>query len=136
MLKFVFTCGDINGIGPEIVVKSLNKITVRNSSSKFFFLCPSNILDVTFSNINPSFDYEIIKKSKDDFSYQVSILDLGKVKLRAGIPTKLSGETAYKALYESFKIVDSGVANAVITAPVSKTALKMAGFSRSNGNVC
>lgn len=128
MLKFVFTCGDINGIGPEIVVKSLNKITAINPSTKFFFLCPSNILEVTFSNINPSFGYEVIEEPNDGFSYQVSILDLGKAKLKAGIPTKSSGETAYKALYESFKLVKSGAANAVITAPVSKTALNIAGI--------
>ena len=128
MLKFVFTCGDINGIGPEIAVKSLNKITIKHPSTKFYFLCPSDILDNTFSFVNPSFDYNIIKSTKTNSSCQVSIIDLGKVKRNTGIPTKISGETAFKALYQSYKTIESGATNAVITAPVSKTALRMAGI--------
>ena len=128
MLKFVFTCGDINGIGPEIVVKTLNKITLRNPSTKFFFICPSKVLDTTFSFLNPIFDYEIINDIKSKSSHQVTIINSGKVNTKKGFPTVSSGKTAYQALVKSFALLKAGASDAVITAPVSKTALHMAGI--------
>lgn len=128
MLKFVFTCGDINGIGPEIVVKTLNKITVKNPSTKFYFICPSNVLDTTFSFLNPSLDYEIVTDARNRSSYRVTIINLGKVKTEKGFPTISSGQTAYKALVKSYKLLETGASDAVVTAPISKTALRMAGI--------
>ncbi len=128
MLKFVFTCGDINGIGPEIVVKALNKITVKNPSTKFFFICPSNVLDTTFSFLNPSFDYEIVRNNKNSSSYQVTIINIGKIKTKKGFPTISSGLTAFQSLVKSYQSLKLGASDAVVTAPVSKTALRMAGI--------
>ncbi len=34
MNTIAFTCGDINGIGPEITIKALNKISAKNNKSK------------------------------------------------------------------------------------------------------
>ena len=129
MLKFVFTCGDINGIGPEIVVKSLNKITAQNPTTKFFFICPSNVLENTFTFVKPLFDFKIVKKLSKDAVQQVTLIDIGKAKLNRGVPTKSSGQIAFKSLVESYKLLQSGAANAVVTASVSKTALRMAGIN-------
>jgi len=129
MLKFVFTCGDINGIGPEIVLKTLNKITYLNPTTKFYYLCSSNVIDKTFTFISPSFDYNINKNIKNNSSHQVTIIDLGKAKLNEGIPTKISGQFAYRSLLNSYKLLESGAADAVVTAPISKTALHMAGIN-------
>ena len=35
MKRFIFTCGDINGIGPEIALKALNKITSGSKETQF-----------------------------------------------------------------------------------------------------
>ena len=43
MKRFVFTCGDINGIGPEIALKALNKITSKNKTTQFILIIPENI---------------------------------------------------------------------------------------------
>lgn len=129
MLKFVFTCGDINGIGPEIVIKTLNKITDQNPISKFYFICPSNIIENTFTFVKPAFKYEMVKKLSANLSCQVTIIDQGKAKLNPGYPTRSSGQAAYKSLSESYRLLETGAANAVITAPVSKTAINMAGMN-------
>ena len=39
MSNYAFTCGDVNGIGPEIVVKTLNKLK-HTSKRKIIFICP------------------------------------------------------------------------------------------------
>jgi 4-hydroxy-L-threonine phosphate dehydrogenase PdxA len=49
MKKFVFTCGDINGIGPEIVIKTLNRI--HETGDKYIFLCPGNVFENTIKGL-------------------------------------------------------------------------------------
>jgi len=47
---------------------------------------------------------------------------------KTGYPTKSSGLASYKSLETSFSFLKSNIADAVITAPVSKTALHLAGI--------
>ncbi|MHB8853541.1 MAG: 4-hydroxythreonine-4-phosphate dehydrogenase PdxA [Ignavibacteriaceae bacterium] len=128
MNKFVFTCGDVNGIGPEIVVKTLNKIH-SNKDDKFYFICPNDV----FLNI--------IKKTKSHFKYQfssninyaetesITIVDIGEIKQKTGTPTKESGAVAYKAIQLAFDYTKRNFVDAIITSPISKTALKLAGIN-------
>jgi len=129
MNRFVITCGDINGIGPEIVVKSLNRLTIRSKKSKYYFICPQNIFQKTIKQVKPNFDHEIISPNEaEKSSSKVSIIKLPDCRETTGYPTKFSGLASYKALQISFSFLKSKIADAVITAPVSKTALNMAGI--------
>ncbi len=131
MSKFVFTCGDINGIGPEIVIKTLNKITSYNSSDRFYFICPLNIFQAAISHIEPTFSYEIVNQKEQDSSDIVTVINSGTAKQSIGKPTITSGKASYKSLVLSYKLLRKGDADAVITAPISKTAIKMAGINFS-----
>jgi 4-hydroxythreonine-4-phosphate dehydrogenase len=128
MSKFVFTCGDVNGIGPEVVIKAINKSTSLNQPVKIYFVCPSNVFNNTIKQVNPEFEFGILKSLKRETKRSVSIIDIGNVRQNIGKPTVRSGKTAYKALSISYDLINSGHANAVITAPVSKTAINRAGF--------
>lgn len=129
MSRIVFTCGDINGIGPEISIKALNKLTSKKTEDQFILIIPQNIFEQTKKLVEPMFRYAFLTDDNSKLSSEpgVSILPLKSHKQRVGLPTKTSGEAAFSALNKSFKLVDSGLADAVITAPVSKTALKLAG---------
>jgi len=129
MNRFVITCGEINGIGPEIVVKSLNRATLRRKKSKYYFICPKNIFQKTIEQVKPGFDFKIISPNEaDESSSKVSIIKLPNCREKTGYPTKSSGLASYKALQTSFSFLKSNIADAVITAPVSKTALNMSGI--------
>ena len=128
MGNFVFTCGDVNGIGPEIVLKSLNGLAKSKNRDKYFFICPSNIFKSLSNRIKPQFEYSLYDdRSKFNVVSKVNILFLPDCKLVAGKPTKDSGETAYSALKVSYKLLKKNICDAIITAPVSKTALHLAG---------
>ncbi len=131
MNKFVFTCGDINGIGPEIVIKTLNQITRYKTPHKFYFICPSNIFQAITLCIKPSFKYEIVNQKEQDSSDIVTVINSGTAKQSIGKPTITSGKASYKSLVLSYKLLRKGDADAVITAPISKTAIKMAGINFS-----
>jgi len=130
MNRFVFTCGDINGIGPEIVVKSLNQLSLLRKKAKYYFICPQNIFQKTIEQVKPEFNFEIISPNKADESpLKVSVIKLPKCRVKTGYPTKSSGLASYESLQTSFSFLKSNIADAVITAPVSKTALHLAGIN-------
>lgn len=128
MNKFVLTCGDINGIGPEIAIKTLNKVSSKNSSQKFYFICPANIFNRTIEHVNPNFEFEITSQLKNESPNLITVLDIGNFRQSAGKPTIQSGKAAYKSLVKAFALLKSESVHAVITAPVSKTALHKAGI--------
>jgi 4-hydroxythreonine-4-phosphate dehydrogenase len=128
MSKFVFTCGDINGIGPEIVVKTINKIS-RQSRDKFLFICPGNVFNKTIQKIKPAFDFEVLKKYDKSNPKNVIVINTGYYKMNPGMPTIYSGKASFEAIKLSFKLVAEKKADAIITAPISKTAIKMAGIN-------
>ena len=131
MNKFVFTCGDINGIGPEIVIKTLNNLTHRKIPQKYFFICPLNIFEAATHRIKPNFTYEIENEKEENLAPVVTLINLGTAKQSIGKPTITSGKVAFKSLVLSYNLLKQGKADAVITAPISKTAIKMAGMNFS-----
>jgi 4-hydroxythreonine-4-phosphate dehydrogenase len=129
MKKFVFTCGDINGIGPEIAIKALNKLLPKNKQTQFVLIIPKNIFETTSKLVEPKFEYVNQDKVSigDKSSSRVIISSINSVKQNLGSPTSQSGKAAYDALKKSYEMLQRHIADAVVTAPVSKTALKMAG---------
>jgi len=127
MRTLAFTCGDINGIGPEICIKAINNI-YQPSERKIVLFCPANVFE-NASFVSPvSFNYQILKEFKagSNNSESVSIVDIGKFKQNIGGPTKDSGNASLLSIKNAFNLVNSGEADAIITAPVSKTAFKLA----------
>ncbi len=128
MNNFVFTCGDTNGIGPEIAVKALNKI-YSNPNNNFVFICPKNIFKETIKNVPASFNFKIKNLWSEPEPGMVTILNIKNPELEWGKPTKASGKAAFKAIKISSDLLIKKKADAVITAPISKTAIREAGYN-------
>ena len=128
MNKYIFTCGDINGIGPEIVIKSLNKIS-PGSPDCFIFICPENVFKEALK-ITPSvFKFKIKNRLNELTPGIITVLNIKNTKRELGILTKASGKAAFKAIKLSSELLIKKKADAVITAPISKKAIKLAGYN-------
>jgi len=129
MNRFVFTCGDINGIGPEVAIKALSKIHTSNNQNQFILIIPKNTFDSTSKIVSPKFDYKVYSRYHTALksSEQVVVLTLKSARQNKGKPTIESGKAAFKALQISFQLIDKQGLDAVVTAPVSKTALNLSG---------
>lgn len=126
-MNFVFTIGDINGIGPEIVVKTLNRL--KKSKDKLIVVTPSNVFEEILSLLNLKLNYKIFTQNNlVPSSEYISIIDLPKSKLNVGRPTKQSGKTSYESILTSYNLIKNNFADAVITAPISKSAWHLAGY--------
>jgi 4-hydroxythreonine-4-phosphate dehydrogenase len=129
MLRLSITCGDINGIGPEISIKAINKI-YKPGRRKINFFCPANVFEYYSSILKPAFDFQISKSidSSNKQSEIVSVIDIGKTKIDLGKSTALAGAVSFKAIKSAFDSIQKKYADAIITAPVSKTSLLLAGI--------
>jgi 4-hydroxythreonine-4-phosphate dehydrogenase len=129
MDKLVFTCGDINGIGPEIVIKTLNKLSSLKAKSIFYFAIPENVFQKVIKLVKPAFTYEVKSDIKTIESNKfVTVIALPAARLKTGFATRESGAAAFGSLKLSFSLLKKGFADAVVTAPVSKTAIRLAGI--------
>ena len=129
MLRLSITCGDINGIGPEITIKTINKIYKPGRRGIYYF-CPANVFERTASLIKPSFEYQIVKNpNKISANQKVVVVDIGKSKQSIGKPSANAGKVAFKSISDSYDSVKNNLADAVVTAPVSKTSFELAGIN-------
>ena len=127
MNTFIFTCGDINGIGPEIIINSLNKLYAL-PDKKFIVLMPHNIFELTAGIIKPEFSFHITRELKDLDKANVTVYDLGKANQVLGSVSKEAGKIAYSAIKKSFNLLRDKIADGVITAPISKAAIHKFGI--------
>lgn len=103
--KIAITTGDINGIGAEVTIKALNQLDLPED--KVVIITNKQSLG-RYPKLNKN--YEII-----DIDYEGEV-EFGKL-------TKESGEFSFKSLKKACEIRPK----AIVTAPVSKEALHLAG---------
>lgn len=124
------TCGDINGIGPEIIIKSL-------SDNRINELC----VPVVFGN-NKVFSF--YKKGLQDYHFNFSqTKDLSRLNLRQtnlvnvweeevnihpGELNELGGQYAAKSLLDAAAALKNGDIDILVTAPVHKKNIYGDGF--------
>ena len=95
MTRIVFTCGDINGIGPEIAIKVFTKIFQKRNNNKILFVCPKNVFEFYYKLSKSSFNYQVVDKNSFSNSL-LNLIPLSDSKINTGKPTALSGRIAFK----------------------------------------
>ncbi len=105
MNKIAITTGDPNGIGAEITIKALNQLEVPED--KVVIISNKKILDF-YGKLNK--DYEIIEIPFES-------------EIKAGQVTKEAGEFSFQCLRKVCELKPK----AIVTAPVAKNALHLAG---------
>lgn len=127
--KFLFTCGDINGIGPEISLKLFRQLLKSKSSEHYIFICPANVFGYYQKLLKLNFPYKVISNPEESSTHQLNLLAMSDAGLKVGTPTKVSGRVAYESLLTAVRILKSKKASAVITAPTSKYSFELAGIN-------
>lgn len=129
MDNFIFTCGDINGIGPEISIKALNQLYSKEKY-KLTLIIPKNVFEYYSELISIEFPFEISDSLSNTSMNNgvVTIFDIGKAELKIGKSTALSGLASYNAILKAYELINEQLGVAMITSPISKTAWKFAGI--------
>lgn len=114
MSKIAITLGDPCSIGAEITRKSLDELSVERKIdlSKFIIIGNRKI----FGKVPSGVEFIDIPSTSE--------LILGK-------PSKESGEVAFNSVMKAINLVHNGMVKAIVTAPISKYAINLAGHSFS-----
>lgn len=125
MTRVVFTCGDVNGIGPEIAVKAFSKILSKKNNNHILFVCPQNVFQHYYKITKATFKYQIVSNQSFSSS-QLNLIPLPDIKLKLGNPTIASGKIAFQSIIKSLDLLDHDLADVLVTAPISKQAFSLA----------
>lgn len=123
--------GDINGIGYEVIMKSLNDprinelcIPVIYGSSKIaaYHRKALNIGSFTVNNVG---------SAKDAVRNRINMVNCleDSVKVELGKSTSIAGEAAFKALDKVVSEMKEGVIDVLVTAPINKENIQSESFS-------
>ncbi len=119
MKKIAITLGDPNGISPEITIKALNFLDLPHD--KVILIANKEILEY----YNEEFDLSLEK------DYEIVEIPYRKEDIKIGMETEEAGEFSFRALVKACDLAINQEVGAIVTAPVSKNAMKMAGHNYS-----
>ena len=117
--RILITIGDINGIGPEIILKTLS----RNDIAKKY--------DITVVTPVAVFEYYYRLLNLKPVKGMFKILSISEenVKVKPGRVTRESGSISGLAIKTAAELCMRGEFDAIVTAPISKKALNLGGYN-------
>ncbi len=125
--KIIVTCGDINGIGPEIALKAISE-NFDPLRYKLIFISPRNVFEYYYYSLNSDFPFSFSSERDFEDSNFVSVVEMPNTPMNIGYPTEESGKIAYNALLQGLEISKTAPSESVlVTAPISKKAFAFAG---------
>lgn len=117
--RILFTIGDINGIGPEIILKTLfhKEFYKRNDIT---IISPYSVIEYYSKQLKYKTIFERLK-----------IIDIGtrKIKIQPGKIAADSGYIAGMSIEIAVSLCMSGKYDVIVTAPISKKALNLGGYN-------
>ena len=126
------TMGDPCGIGPEIIVRSLASSSLKRAAN-YIIIGNQAVLDSTAQSLKIPLQYRVISLETDRecVSTPISLLssehfDLNLIKKRR--PTAEGGEVSFQWIKKGIYLALQGKINALVTAPICKEAIHMAGY--------
>ena len=123
-IRLAFTLGDPAGIGPEIAAKATRQMAglARAGRSEFILLGSAAAMRQAEAQMG-------LPAAGEDGRPFYRMVDVGPVDapIVTGQVSAAGGEWAYRAVARAAAMVQAGEADAIVTGPLSKEALHMAG---------
>jgi 4-hydroxythreonine-4-phosphate dehydrogenase len=123
------TLGDVNGIGPEVVIKTLADARIAEYCTPVIY-GSQKVISYWKKNINLSdFHTHIIKSIDQVHHKKINLLTCweDEVEIKAGEVTDIAGKYAFKSLEAATNDIKQGLIHAIVTAPLNKHNIKDAG---------
>jgi 4-hydroxythreonine-4-phosphate dehydrogenase len=114
--------GDVNGIGPEVVIKTLLDIRIAEYCTPVVYGSPKIISYWKKAINHPDFNIHIIKSIDQIHHKKANILVCWEeeVEIKPGEVTEAGGKYAFKSLETATKDLKAGNIHALVTAPLNK----------------
>ena len=119
-LRLALTMGDPAGIGPEIIAKATRMMRAHVDAGRLEFVVLGSAAALARAEAQDALD-----AAKAPYR----LVDVGPVDapVETGKVSPAGGEWAYRAVERAVRLVQAGEADAIVTGPLSKEALHLAG---------
>ncbi|SMO67876.1 4-hydroxythreonine-4-phosphate dehydrogenase PdxA [Gracilimonas mengyeensis] len=126
--RIAVSIGDFNGIGPEIVLKALGQAELNEATPVILTL--KSVMDFYDDFRSPQQELHIAEKADEIENGHLNLLQIGGdvIEITPGTQTEQSGRVAMKAIEKGIELCLDKTTDALVTAPISKEAVNMAGY--------
>ncbi len=130
-LSVGITVGDFNGIGPELILRTLSTSLVLNYCTPVVYGTPylfkhyASLLDIAPINFN------IVRKKSDikEDAVNIRICNRDRINITPGEPSTEAGKFALDALELAVEDIKDGIIHNILTAPIDKKSTVDAGLA-------
>jgi 4-hydroxythreonine-4-phosphate dehydrogenase len=130
-LRVGITVGDFNGIGPELIIRTLSNSLVLNYCTPVVYGTPylfkhyAQLLDTA------PLEFNIVRKKEDvkDHVINLRICNKDRINITPGQPSTEAGKFALDALELAVDDIKNGIVHNILTAPIDKKSTVDAGLS-------
>ncbi len=129
-IRVGISIGDINGIGPEVIIKSLLDNRILLDCTPIIY-ASTKTLSYHKKLINENdFMYQSCKSSSEAQNRKINIVNVwnDEIEFEIGKGTETSGKYAFQSLEKATEDLAAGKIDVLVTAPISKDAISKAGF--------
>lgn len=126
-----FTCGDLNGIGPELIIKVLSDIRILEICTPVVFV-NSKVINFYKKSIPEStFNFTNLKDLSRPYHKQVNIFNCWEedIAVNPGVMNETGGKYAIKSLITGVKALHEKKIDGLVTAPIHKKNIQSDDFN-------
>ncbi|MEM7037613.1 MAG: 4-hydroxythreonine-4-phosphate dehydrogenase PdxA, partial [Bacteroidota bacterium] len=126
ILRIGITIGDINGIGPELVIRAFTDQRLREMCTPIIY-GSSRVLNIYRKILSvDKFSYNVIQKPNQANPRKISVIDCIRItdRVEVGKPTPDGGAGAYEALTTAVADLKNGDIDALVTLPIDKKMIQ------------
>jgi 4-hydroxythreonine-4-phosphate dehydrogenase len=130
------TMGDPGGIGPEVILKALTSPEIR-AAANYVIIGSEKVLSDIADNSNIAAELQLSRidntslNPKIGITDNINVLDLDSIPDHGAVthkPLPESGKASVEYILKGLELAIAGEIDALVTAPISKEAIKLAGF--------
>ena len=120
--KIGITLGDINGIGPEVIMKALLDQRLLNNMTPVIYGSTKTLSYYRKNFRLNDFQYTQVKSADNCLPRKINVINCWEetLEISAGQPTEESSKAARMALTKAVEDIKAGLIDAIVTGPINK----------------
>jgi 4-hydroxythreonine-4-phosphate dehydrogenase len=130
LIRVGITTGDINGIGPEIIIKTLAHPSITQLCTPVIY-GSAKVISYHKNIVNPpEFNFHATATADKIYQQKINVVNCWQdnINIALGKESEEGGRFAHVALDRAVQDLKEGHIDVLVTAPISKNSMKMAGF--------
>src|SRR5476651_89133 len=126
-----FTCGDLNGIGIELIIKTLSDIRILEVCTPVIFASSKSLNFYRKGLPDYNFNYSNVKELNRLHPKQVNVFNCWEeeVAILPGQLNETGGKYAFISLQQAVQALKDGHIQGLVTAPIHKKNIQSEAFN-------